>query len=263
MHLEPDPVAEPVAVRLAEPRGLDPDARRRVDVAAVRAGAHGGEAGELRLGDERVGLGELRGQLAGRERPRAVGAVAVDDAAHVDRDERPLRDHGVARAGVRPRAVLARGDDRPEGEALGAVVAERALDPPGHVGLGAPDEPLLAERRVDRVGDRARTADRLDLARRPSPRAVPRRTPRVGTRSAPAGSDRLPLRVGHSGRLEADPPSGEQLGERADDVALRAHDLDAVDAPARPRGSGSRCRASSPPPGSTSSAQFELSKPVR
>ena len=59
----PTPVTEPVAVRLPEPGRLDPDARRRVDVAAALAGAHRGETGELRLGDERVCLGELRGQL--------------------------------------------------------------------------------------------------------------------------------------------------------------------------------------------------------
>ena len=59
VHVEPDPVAEPVAVVLAEPGRLDRDPRRRIDVSAMGPGPHGRQPVELRLAHERVRVGEL------------------------------------------------------------------------------------------------------------------------------------------------------------------------------------------------------------
>ena len=89
---------------------------------------------------------ELVRQVAGRERARAVGRVAVDPAARVDRDERVRRDLDVADVRMRAGAVLGGGDDRVERELRGAVLVEELADPPRQLPLGAARELLLGER---------------------------------------------------------------------------------------------------------------------
>ena len=102
VDVEPDAVAEPVAVGIGEARRADRDARGSVDIRAEGARANRCEAVQLRLRNEPVGLLELGGEIACRERPRAVGAIAVDDASHVDRDERSLLDRHVGGIRMRP-----------------------------------------------------------------------------------------------------------------------------------------------------------------
>ena len=149
----------------------------------------------------------------------------------------------VSRIGMRPRAVLAGGDDRPEGECLRAVLTERSLDPPGDVRLGAPDDRL--SRAPRRRHPRSRSApDRRQLAlvldrRRAST------SPRVGNELGTARPIVSHCAIRDLRRLEPDPPAGEQLGERAGDVAAGLDDLDARRPRVPPRDSGSRCRGSS------------------
>ena len=228
VDLGTDAVAEAVTVVLCHPGRRDGRARCGIDVHPVFAGANGSEPVELGLGDEPVDLGELIGDLAGRERARAVGAVAVDDAAHVDRHERPLRDHGVSGMRVRRRTVQSRRDDRVERQPVRAELAERPLDPPGEVLLGSSDERLLGEGSVDGVRDRASAANRVDLA------VVLDETkgfdePAGRNELRAAAPDRLPLGIRDARRLEPDAAPREQLGESAGNVTTGLHDLDALD----------------------------------
>ncbi len=182
----------------------------------------------LRLRNEPVDLGEVRRQRAGREGSGAVGAVAVDDASHVDRDERSLLDDRVAGMRMRPGAVLAGRDDGAERERIGTVLTERPLDPPRELGFGASHERLVRQCRVDRVRDRSCPTDRteLDLVldRAQSLDETPGRN-----ELRPARADRLPLGERDARGLEPDPPAGEQLGERTRDVATGLDELDVLD----------------------------------
>src|SRR4029079_8697715 len=98
------------------------------------------EAVELGGEAEVVHLARPPGGLAGEERARAVRRVAVDRAAGVADDQRALRDRRVSRLRVRPRAVLAGGDDGGERRAVGSGLVPRLLDPPGELGLRPADE---------------------------------------------------------------------------------------------------------------------------
>ena len=90
VDLEADAVSRAVPEALAVAGRLDHGARRRVDVvAAVSAGAHGGEAGELRLEDDVVDAAQLCAELPGGEGARDVAAVPVDAGAGVDDHELP------------------------------------------------------------------------------------------------------------------------------------------------------------------------------
>ena len=94
-------MAEPVAEQRAEAGRFDDVAGDLVDGDAVGARSNSPEAGELRLEDDVVRMGELVGDVAGEEGPRAVGAVAADLARSVDRDRLARLDHAVAGHGVR------------------------------------------------------------------------------------------------------------------------------------------------------------------
>ena len=129
----------------------------------MRAGPHGGEAGELRREDDVVDAAQLRGRLAGGVGPRDVAAVAVDARAGVDDDELTGADDPLAGQRVRLGAVVAGGDDGGERLALRPQAVVLGLQVPGHVALGAADEPARDHALQPLVGDRGRAAQDGDL----------------------------------------------------------------------------------------------------
>ena len=131
------------------------------------ARAHRGERALLRRAAERVGAAEVVRERARGERPGAVGAVPADLGAGVDDHRLPRPDPPLAGMVVRQRRVRPGGDDDGEGERLRALVAERLLQPPGDLRLGAADELLPREPLVGGVGDRGRPPDRVELGSRP------------------------------------------------------------------------------------------------
>ena len=72
-------MSHPVTVGPAEACLLDARARGGVGVAPVYPGRDRGEAGELCLETDRVELLQPLGDVSDGERPRAVGAVAVEE----------------------------------------------------------------------------------------------------------------------------------------------------------------------------------------
>ena len=203
--------------------------------AAAAAGAHGRERGLLRRAAEIVGAVQVVRQPARRERPRAVGAVAVDEGAGVD-------DHGLARADdagagvmVRERGVRARGDDGVERGAVRSCVVERLLDPPGDVGLGASDERLAGQSLVDRVRHVRGPSNRLELGvvlDGPKPKNDALR----GDECRAVGGQRLVAGDGDRVRLEGHRRlchGAETPAEVAQEVAIDGEDLDPVERPRR------------------------------
>ena len=156
-------MAEPVAEVLAVARGLDHRARHCVDLATAGAGVDRIDARQLGLQHELVDLAGLVARLAGRDRARAVRAVAVELGAPVDHDHLPRPDLDVAWLGVRQRPVRPGGDDRVERRPLSALLAHRPLERVGELTLGPPDEPLVDDLRKRCVGGGGRRADPRDL----------------------------------------------------------------------------------------------------
>ena len=219
-----DAVAEAVAEVLAETGGLDRIAGERIGFDAgeprldVRAGAL------LRGQADVVGLPQAAGHPARRERARAVAAVAVDPHPPVDRDERAALDDLVGRMAVRPRAVLARRDDRVERELVGPVRVQQLAQPPGELALGAADPGLCRQRFETAVGDLRRAAELRDFlfvfhgahrvddsGRRHELRA--------------AGLQPVPFDVGQHVRLELDAPL-QPCADVLHQAALRQLHLD-------------------------------------
>jgi hypothetical protein len=66
---------------------------------------------------------------------------------------------------VRQCGVRARADDGLEGDVVGALLVDRAHDPPGNVRLRGPDHALAGEAREDRVDDLRGASDRFELGR--------------------------------------------------------------------------------------------------
>ena len=172
MDVEADAVTEAVAEVFAVAGLGDDGGGDRVGLGAGHAGLDaflghglGGEDGVVDALEPVVGLAEEEG--AGE-----VGAVAVDDDAHVDDDAGALAKRDVARVGVGGGAPVAAGDDRAEGEVVGAVLHHVALDLPGelafgHAGLDAGDgvrHALVAE--ADGAGEGVELAGVLDDAER-------------------------------------------------------------------------------------------------
>ena len=136
---------------------------------------------------------ELVGQLAGRERPRAIRAVAVDDAAGVHDHERARArwagrsapSAGSSRTGPRPRGSRTRGPRR-HARAAAARCARRC-----RARCGRRTVRRRAPRRRDR---RPRTPAGSPRSRSaPSPRAWPRRRPLDGSSTTPAERSRSQL----------------------------------------------------------------------
>src|SRR5437764_2621376 len=86
MDVQAHPVAEPVAEVLAVPRRLDHLARDGVDGTQAGPRMHSVHGGELRLQHERVDRLRIIAHLAGRDRPGAVRAVAIEPCSKVDHD---------------------------------------------------------------------------------------------------------------------------------------------------------------------------------
>ena len=197
--------------------GLDPG-HPRLDVRARAL---------LRLEADVVGLAQPVGQPAGRERARAIAAVAVDADAPVDRDERPAVDDPVRRMRVRVRAVRAGGDDAVERELVGAVGVQQLAQPPRDLALAAPDPRLGGQRLETAVGDAARALklrDLLVLLDRPQLLDEAARRHEV----ARALGERLPLCVGQDVGLELH-ALRQPLGDVAHQRALRQDGLDSLD----------------------------------
>ena len=186
VDLQAHAVAEAVAEVLAVARPLDDLARDRVDLASAAARAHRAQAGELRAQDELVDLAIRIGQpLAGRERPRAVRAVAARASApqsivtSVSRAIATSRASACGNAECGPAATI-------EGK-LGALAPEAAhaqLEVDRDVALGAPDEAAFEHAPQRLVGElrrrrRMRSSSAASLSsRRPS--------------TSPAAGDQLP-----------------------------------------------------------------------
>ena len=143
---------------------LDLHPRNRVETTRVRAGPHLVQRRALRAPANGVGLPQGLGQLARRKRPRAVGAVAVHFRPEVDDDGLAGAELALARVVVRQGRIGARGDDRREGDVIGALVVDRPHDPPRDVGLGPAHDTLLGKPGEDAVDDLRRPTNRVQLA---------------------------------------------------------------------------------------------------
>ena len=126
--------------------------------------------------------------------------------------------------------VLPGGDDRVEGEPVGAELVERPLEPPRDLGLRSPDQPLLCECLVDGVRNGAGAADQFDLTGILDDSQALHEAARRHELCA-AGADRLPLGVSDPRRFEADASTREQLAEGTGDVSSRLDDLDTLHRP--------------------------------
>ena len=129
------------------------------------ARTHRSKTGELGVEHELVVGGRLgRGCSAGGEGARAVGAVAALAArADVDGHEVAALDHRRAGLAVRSRPVGTRRHDRLERQRREAGLADRALDLPRDVGLGAPHERAVGDIGVDDLEDVGGVARGRDL----------------------------------------------------------------------------------------------------
>ena len=131
-------------------------------------------AGQLGREADLVRAGELVGQRAGRERPRAVGVVAVERRGGVDDDAHVRLDHTVAGARVRrarrsPRRRRSAGTPsrpRPSSRIVDSIHQASSL-------LRPPDERLLGEAGEALVRDRRRARGSRPARRAPSPRGTP------------------------------------------------------------------------------------------
>ena len=99
------------------------------------------------------------------------------------------------------------------------MVVKELLHAPGEVALSAADERLFGERREHGIRDARRFADRRELLRvldgaQLLDESAARNEVETGL------GERLPVRIGQGGRLEADPPV-ELLGDRPNVVVTR------------------------------------------
>ena len=235
VDVEPDAVSEPVLER-AEAAVVDDLCGQVVDAASLDARMDRGERLRLRVLRDRVGALELVLDRAGRERARAVGAVAVHLRARVDDDELVRLDAPVGRMVVRDRAVRAAPDDRVEGRRVGAGLADRPLDEPDELLLRLADEPVVGERLEGAADDRCGVPDRVQLGR------LLGRTDACDDARGRMQLDGVASEVGQRGDgdvvgLEGELEPAELAKTRAEPavhVALRLQHLDVRGARARP-----------------------------
>ena len=195
----PTPWPSPWPNAVAEPARRDRDARDGVDSRPWHPARRRRARQLAPRGRRRVRLAQLGRQLAGRERARAVGAVAVDPHPASTMTSRSCLDDAVARVGMRRRAVRA---GRHDG------VRRRAPAPPrGTRSRSTRRAPARCGRRtaprrarVGLVRDRGRPPDRGDLARLLHARSAS--TTRRGTRSSPP-----PARASHPANVTSAPRS--------------------------------------------------------
>jgi hypothetical protein len=119
-------------------------------------------------------------------------------------------------------------DDRLEGDALGAALAEAALDPPGELALGAAGEALTRERFEDLVRESARAAHLLQLV------GVLDRAEALDETRGRLCVDACIHELAVQGvrqvlLLEPDPPAREELADGGDEPACDLRDVDAVE----------------------------------
>src|SRR5439155_20994369 len=101
VDLEADPVAEAVAERPAESRGLNDRSRKAVALDAGQPGADPIERGGLRFEADHVRLLQLVGERPCGERARVVGHVAVHGATGIDDNRLAAADLAFGLAAVR------------------------------------------------------------------------------------------------------------------------------------------------------------------
>ena len=133
VHLQPESVAESVAEVLAVAGLTDHGVGQHVRLLAGHPLFD--EFGRGLLGGENdvVDLLELVVRLAQEDRAREVGDVAIERDAHIDDDALAALEGAVAREAVRHRCPRPAADDRREGDAVAAVLADVLLDLPGHL----------------------------------------------------------------------------------------------------------------------------------
>ena len=170
MHVEPDPVAHPVAKARGQPGGLGRRPAGGIDLASERAGACRLPARLLRRQHRHACPLVPRRRLAADERAPEVGAVALDDGAEVEEDRLPLperlRGGGVGR--VEPARTPGEDVGR-EGRAARAVDAQLVLDLLDEVGHRGDGQHARDGRVHCRPGDLAGTTHHLELGRRLHP----------------------------------------------------------------------------------------------
>src|SRR5580658_4990817 len=144
VDIEPDAVPRAVLETL-RPAGIGDDpAANVIDLLGRDAGPHGGGPGRLGRLDDVEDAGQLAFRLGvDAEGPGHVGAVALERGAEVDDHRVSPVDAPGARVVVRLGRVLAGGDDRLEGRALGPAAPHCRVELQGEVLLG---DPLAHER---------------------------------------------------------------------------------------------------------------------
>ena len=221
VDLEPDPVAETVAEVVLVAAVADHRPGGLVGLLAADPGADRLEPGRLGGADELVGLARRLADLADGEGPGAVGAVAVDQRAHVPDDQVARADLAVGGLGVRERAVGARGDDRRE-RGLGAELAD----------------PRVRRRRRPRARCARRGRRRAPSRRRRRRSGRPRRSPPARPRPC-AGAGARPGRRRRTSSTPS-PSSSSSLARLATLVAASSK-------PTRPESREASSGSSRPP----------------
>ena len=191
-----------------------------------------GGAGELGVGGEAVGAGDLADQLGCGQRTEAgLGEQVGSDRGRPDRRSRPrarrssgsARAGGAARRGRSGRASSAR-RARGVGRSWCSTCFENSA-PPGSIELGATDRADSTERAVEphRDGGPSARGDRPAAGDRAPGRRAPRSAASRPLRARPLGRQRA-RRCGRTWRAPARPARrGHQPGRDADD-ALAAGD---------------------------------------
>src|SRR5215469_1608352 len=136
VHLQADPVAEPVPEVLVVTGVTDLVTGGRIDVSHVRADRRSRHAGPLGGGHQIIDLPLPGGRLAERHGAGHVGVVPLVPRAAVDRDQVPSGERPVAGHVMRDGAVRPAGHDRVERGRIGAEVDHRPFQQDRELALG-------------------------------------------------------------------------------------------------------------------------------
>ena len=153
----------PERLNRVEPGAPNGVARQRVGHNAGHPGPQAVLARLLRRQHRRVDLPKGLVGFAKHEGTRHVGAVAVDDASHINDDRFARLNRPVARAMVRHGTVRATRDDRRERQAGRARLAHVDFKLPRHLAFGHARSQRRPNRLDGSVSHEDRTAHRLDL----------------------------------------------------------------------------------------------------
>src|SRR5262245_25122345 len=203
VRLEPDPVADVVALVVRHPVGAGDAHRGLEDLVHGHAGLHGRDGGLLSVAGGVVVAELLLGRCAEHRGPRDIRAIALVHAAQVEADQVAGLERGVRRVDVGEGGAMAHRDDGKEG--LGASADDFSLE--HHRGLALGDARLEhAEDRRDAVlRDQGGALEpphllrALDRPRSPEVRVGghDRRPAELLAQSLPGGGE-------HAGLVEAD-----------------------------------------------------------